>query len=171
MINEIMIPKEKQYNEFRTRQEAKILTYIQRCQLLHLIGQSQSVESQIYLFLALFFNKHQKAASKSLTMLMDCNMLYHLIYLLLQITCTWMTSLSSGIHRCCIESKVVKTIKTPMNKQSSSNLKHETRCKQCGNLHAYYWRSRNVELKIRIQKNYCRVTITETLNTNEDHIW
>jgi len=34
-----------------------------------------------------------------------------------------MTSLSSGIHRCCIESKVVKTIKTPMNKQSSSNLK------------------------------------------------
>ena len=123
MIKEILIPKEKQHNEFRTRQEAKILTYIQRCQLLHLIGQSQSVESQIYLFLALFFNKHQKAASKSLTMLMDCNMLYHLIYLLLQITCTWMTSLSSGIHRSCIESKIVKTMKTPMNKQSSSNLK------------------------------------------------
>lgn len=37
--------------------------------------------------------------------LRDYNIPYHVIYLILQITLTWMISLSSNVHSCCIKRK------------------------------------------------------------------
>ena len=60
-------------------------------------------------------------------------MSYHLIYLLLPITCTCKACLSGRVRRCCIKSKVVKEYQDTMNKPTNNKLEEHCRMECRGN--------------------------------------